>query len=178
LASHEFPRKSARAPPDVRQWMNGSDCFVGLQPGQAGRDKPNANHLACAMAEEVFSWFAVTAADPNVFLPRSMCSLNSGDPGLGYCAIGRVEAFRTDRNRSSQPGACKNCRAGQSHAVNIINQALGRVRRRPHASFAGFEPWTGPLLLHWRSQQNILRIWQSVIANSNLQPRRQQDLPQ
>ena len=158
-----------QAPPDVRQWIEREViASLGLQTRPAA-DKPHGDHLASCNAEEVV---AVLAQIQRV-LPAVNVFFEFGRQG-SVIAQSRVEAFRlidiahhTRLQNVAQVIAC----------IDIINQALGRVRDDPTASFCGFDR-DGHCFIALESQQNILRLWQSVIANQQLAPGAQQDLPQ
>jgi hypothetical protein len=158
-----------QAPPDVRQWIEREViASLGLQTRPAA-DKPHGDHLASCNAEEVV---AVLAQIQRV-LPAVNVFFEFGRQG-SVIAQSRVEAFRlidiahhTRLQNVAQVIAC----------IDIINQALGRVRDDPTASFCGFDR-DGHCFIALESQQNILRLWQSVIANQQLAPGGQQDLPQ
>jgi hypothetical protein len=157
-----------QAPPDVRQWIEREViASLGLQTRPAA-DKPHGDHLASCNAEEVV---AVLAQIQRV-LPAVNVFFEFGRQG-SVIAQSRVEAFRlidiahhTRLQNVAQVIAC----------IDIINQALGRVRDDPTASFCGFDR-DGHCFIALESQQNILRLWQSVIANQQLAPGGQQDLP-
>jgi hypothetical protein len=158
-----------QAPPDVRQWIEREViASLGLQTRPAA-DKPHGDHLASCNAEEVV---AVLAQIQRV-LPAVNVFFEFGRQG-SVIAQSRVEAFRlidiahhTRLQNVAQVIAC----------IDIINQALGRVRDDPTASFCGFDR-DGHCFIALESQQNILRLWQSVIANQQLAPGGQQNLPQ
>ena len=158
-----------QAPPDVRQWIEREViASLGLQTRPAA-DKPHGDHLASCNAEEVV---AVLAQIQRV-LPAVNVFFEFGRQGT-VIAQSRVEAFRlidiahhTRLQNVAQVIAC----------IEIINQALGRVRDDPAASFCGFDR-DGHCFIALESQPNILRLWQTVIANQQLAPGRQQDLPQ
>jgi hypothetical protein len=158
-----------QAPPDVRQWIEREViASLGLQTRPAA-DKPHGEHLASCNAEEVV---AVLAQIQRV-LPAVNVFFEFGRQGT-VIAQSRVEAFRlidiahhTRLQNVAQVIAC----------IDIINQALGTVRDDPTASFCGFDR-DGHCFIALESQQNILRLWQTVIANQELAPGGQQDLPQ
>jgi hypothetical protein len=158
-----------QAPPDVRQWIEREViASLGLQMRPAA-DKPHSEHLASCNPEEVI---AILAQIKGV-LPAVNVLFELGRQG-SVIPQSRVEAFRlidiahhTRLQNVDQVIAC----------IDIINQALGRVRDDPTASLCGFDR-EGHCFIALETQQNILRLWQTVIANQEFASGGQQDLPQ
>jgi hypothetical protein len=159
-----------QAPPDVRQWIEREViASLGLQIRPAADRPPHGEHLASCDAEEVV---AVLAQIKGV-LPAVNVLFEFGRQGAAI-AQSRVEAFRlidiahhTRLQNVAQVIAC----------IDIINQALGRVRDDPTVSLCGFDR-EGHCFIALETQQNILRLWQTVIANQQLASGEQPDLPQ
>jgi hypothetical protein len=157
-----------QAPPDVRQWIEREViASLGLQIRPAA-EKPQGEHLASCDAEEVV---AILAQIQRV-LPAVNVFFEFGRQG-SVIPQSRVEAFRlidmahhTRLQSVEQVIAC----------IDIINQGLGRVRDDPTVSFCGFDR-EGHCFIALETQQNILRLWQTVIANQELASGGQQALP-
>jgi hypothetical protein len=158
-----------QAPPSVREWIEREVIVsLGLQIRPAA-DKPQGEHLASCNAEEVV---AVLTQIKGV-LPAVNVFFEFGRQG-SVIPQSRVEAFRlidiahhTRLPNVEQVIAC----------IDIINQALGRVRDDPTATFCGFDR-EGHCFIALETQQSILRLWQTVIANQQLASGGQRDFPQ
>jgi hypothetical protein len=157
-----------QAPPIVRQWIEREVITsLGLQIRPAA-DKPQSEHLASCSADEV----AAILAQIHGVLPAVNVFFEFGRQGA-VVPQSRVEAFRlldiahhTRLQNVPQVIAC----------LNIINEALGNVRGDASASFCGFDR-DGHCFIALETQQNILHLWQSLIANQQLASGGPEDLP-
>jgi hypothetical protein len=148
------------APPEIRRWIEREVCAsLGLQASFSPAAEQHEAQLAACSAEEV----AAILAQIQGVLPAVNVFFEFGRPGA---AIGpsRVEAFRlldiahhTRLQNVNQVLAC----------LEIINEALGRIRADQSARFCIFDR-DGHCFIAQQTQQSILRLWQEVIANQQL----------
>ncbi|WP_296516770.1 hypothetical protein [Rhodopseudomonas sp.] len=143
-----------QAPQEVRQWIEREViASLGLQIQPAA--EPQSEHLASCSADEV----AAILAQIQGVLPAVNVFFEFGRAGLAVPQA-QLAAFRlldiahhTRLQDAKQVIAC----------INMINEALGRVRGDPRASFCGFDR-EGHCFVAVETQLNIRRLWQSVIA--------------
>jgi hypothetical protein len=148
-----------QAPADVRQWIEREViASLGLQVRPAA-DKPQSEHLASCSAEEV----AAILAQIQGVLPAVNVFFEFGRQGA-VVPQSRVEAYRlldvahhTRLPDVAQVIAC----------IDLINEALGRARGDASASFCGFDR-DGHCFIAVETQQNILHLWQAVVAGQRL----------
>ncbi len=148
------------APPEVRQWIEREVMTSLGQPSHpAESGKPHSEHLAaCSEAEVAAILSQIQGVLPavNVFFEFGRQGAIFGQP--------RIEAFRlldiahhTRLANVAQVVAC----------LDIINQAFSRVCGDATAKFCGFDR-EGHCFIAMETQQNILRLWQKVIASQQL----------
>jgi hypothetical protein len=157
-----------QAPPVVRQWIEREVITsLGLQVRPAVAE-PQSEHLAACSADEV----AAILAQIQGVLPAVSVFFEFGRQGA-VVPQSRVEAFRlldiahhARLQNVAQVIAC----------LNLINEALERVRGDARASFCGFDR-DGHCFIALETQQNILHLWQTMIANQQFTPGGPDDLP-
>jgi hypothetical protein len=148
-----------QAPADVRQWIERQVvASLGLQMVTAN-EKPHAEHLASCSAGEV----AAILSEIEGVLPAVNVFFEFGRPGV-MVPQSRVEAYRlldiAHHVRLPDVAAVLSC-------IDLINRALARACGDETASFCGFDR-DGHCFIATETQQNILRLWQAVIANQQL----------
>jgi len=156
------------APADVRRWIEAEVCAsLGLQ-APAVANKPQHGQLAACSAEEV----AGILAQVQGVLPAVNVLFEFGRRGA-VIGPSRVEAFRllevaqhTHLQNVNQVMAC----------LNIINEALGRIRGDGNAQFCALDR-EGHCFVAVETQENILRLWQDLIAGQQLAPDAQESVP-
>jgi hypothetical protein len=157
------------APADVRRWIEGQVISsLGLQNPPANVDQPQQEHLVSCSANEV----AAILSQIQGILPAVNVFFEFGRQGT-VVPQSRVEAFRlldiahhTRLQNVTQVIAC----------LDIINEALGRVRGDPGATFCGFDQ-EGHCYIAIETQQNILRLWQGIVAGQQIASNGQGDIP-
>ena len=148
------------APPDVRRWIEREVCSsLGLQSLTANASKPQGTQLAACSVEDV----AAVLSQIQGVLPAVNVLFEFGRQGA-MVSSAHVEAFRlldivqhTRLQNVAQVIAC----------LDIINEALGRIRGDANARFCAFDH-DGHCFIAMQTQQSILRVWQDVIADQQL----------
>ena len=145
-----------QAPPVVQQWIEREVITsLGLQI-RPPADEPQSEHLAACTADEV----AAILAQIQGVLPAINVFFEFGRQGA-VVPQSRVEAYRlldiVHHTRLQSVAQVVGC-------LNLINEALGRVRGDAGASFCGFDR-DGHCFVALETQQNILHLWQSLIAS-------------
>jgi hypothetical protein len=149
------------APAEVRRWIEAEvSASLGL-PAPAVAKKPQQGQLAACSAEEV----AAILAQVQGVLPVVNVLFEFGRRGA-VIGPSRVEAFRlldiaqhTRLQNINQVVAC----------LNIINEVLGRIRGDGSAQFCAFDR-DGHCFVALETQENILHLWQDLIAGQQLGP--------
>jgi len=148
------------APTDIRRWIE-REVFtsLGLQVEPTDARKPQGAQLAACSADEV----AAVLSQIQGVLPAVNVFFELGRQGA-VISPSRVEAFRlldiahhTRLQNVAQVMAC----------LDLINQALGRIRGDTRARFCGLDA-DGHCFIALETQQNILRLWQEVISEQQL----------
>lgn len=150
-----------QAPPDVRQWIEREViASLGLQIAPSA-EKPQGEHLASCDASEVA---AILTQIQNV-LPAVNVFFEFGRPGTPVPQAHLV-AFRlldiADHARLPDVKQVIGC-------INLINEALGKVNGDASGSFCGFDR-EGHCFITVETQQNIHRLWQTVVGNGAVRP--------
>lgn len=148
------------APADIRRWIEREvSASLGLQAARVGADEQHGEQLAVCSAEEA----AALLSQIQGVLPAVNVFFEFGREGA-VVGSSHVEAFRlldiahhTRLQNIAQVIAC----------LDIINQALCRIRGDVNARFCAFDE-EGHCFIAQDTQQSILRLWQSVIANHQL----------
>lgn len=147
------------APADVRQWiLHEVTRSLRLQSWPAV-EEPAREHLASCNSKEIaaiFSQIQGVLPAVNVFfeLGRQAAVI----PGANVEAFGLLDiAHHTRLQNVAQVIAY----------IDIINQALGRIRNEGSTTFCGFDR-DDHCYVALETQQNILRLWQSVLAGRQL----------
>ncbi|OCK53604.1 hypothetical protein [Bradyrhizobium sp. LMTR 3] len=156
------------APADVRQWIEAQvTSSLGL-PSRAAKVEPRQDHLASCSADEV----ATILNEIQGVLPAANVFFEFGRQGIAI-PQSRVEAFRlidiAHHTRLQNVGQVIAC-------LDIINEALVRIRGDDRATFCGFDR-EGHCFVAVETQQNILRLWQSVVARQQLGAKEQAGAP-
>lgn len=145
------------APADVRRWIE-REVITSLshQPAPDGGGKPHGEHLANCSEQEV----AAILSQIQGVLPAVNVLFEFGRQGAIF-GQPNVEMFRlldiAHHARLQNVGQVIAC-------LELINQALGRVCGDPEARFCGFDR-EGHCFIMPETQQNILRVWQKVVAS-------------
>jgi hypothetical protein len=150
------------APPEVRQWIEREVMTSLGQPSHSADDnKPHGEHLAACSEEEaaaVLSQIQGVLPAVNVFFELGRQGAIFGQPGIEAFRLLDI-AHHTRLQDVAQVVAC----------LEIIGQAFSRVSGDTSARFCGFDR-EGHCFIALETQQNILRLWQNVIANQQLAP--------
>jgi hypothetical protein len=148
------------APSDVRRWIE-REVMTSLSQ-QAASDnggKPHGEHLAACSEQEI----AGILSQIQGVLPAVNVLFEFGRQGAVF-GQPDIEAFRlldiAHHARLQNVGQVIAC-------LDIINQAFGRVCGDPEARFCGFDR-EGHCFVTLETQQNILRVWQKVVASQQL----------
>jgi hypothetical protein len=146
------------APREVRQWIEheviaslglAADAPVAATP-------PQMAHLVPLSAEEasaVLSQIQGVLPAVNVFFEFARPGVSYGQPAVMTFRLIDI-LHHTKLQNVGQVLAC----------LDMINQALARVRRDPSVRFCGFDN-EGHCFIAPESQQNIAQLWRSVIAS-------------
>ena len=157
------------APAEVRQWIEREvSASLGQQSLPANETKPHEDQLAACSAQEV----AAMLSQIQGVLPAVNVSFEFGRQGA-VVGPSRVEAFwlidiahHTRLQNVNQVIAC----------LDIINEALGRIRGDAAARFCAFDR-QGHCFIALETQQNILSLWQAVISEQQLSLNGQEGIP-
>jgi hypothetical protein len=147
------------APADVRQWIEAQVISsLGLR-SRAAEVESRQEHLASCSATEV----AAILNEIQSILPATNVFFEFGRQGIAI-PQSRVEAFRlidiSHHARLQNVGQVIAC-------LDIINQALVRIRGDDRATFCGLDQ-EGHCFVAVETQQNILSLWRSVIGRQQL----------
>jgi hypothetical protein len=152
------------APAEVRQWIEREviaslGSHGGPQVPATKVDEPHKEHLASCNTSEA----AAILGEIQGVLPAVNVFFELGRHGT-MIPQSRVEAFRlldiahhTRLQNVEQVIAC----------LDMINEALGRVRGTGDATFCGFDR-QGHCYVALETQQSILQLWQNVISSQQL----------
>jgi hypothetical protein len=153
------------APAEVRRWIEREVMTsLGLQQLTTDDNKPHGEHLvACSEAEVAAILSQIQGVLPavNVFFEFGRQGAIFGRPNIEAFRLLDI-AHHTRLPDVTQVVAC----------IDIINQAFSRVCGDPTAKFCGFDR-EGHCFIALETQQNILRLWQRVIASQQLAPERE-----
>ncbi|UGA41487.1 hypothetical protein HU230_0024230 [Bradyrhizobium quebecense] len=148
------------APVDVRRWierevMTSMNQHATVENGSG----PHGEHLAACSEQDV----AAILSQIQSVLPAVNVLFEFGRQGAVF-GQPNIEAFRlldvashARLQNVSQVIAC----------LDMINQALGRMCDDTDAKFCAFDR-EGHCFITQETQQNILRVWQKVIASQQL----------
>jgi hypothetical protein len=149
-----------KAPPLVRQWIEheviaslglAADAPVTSVP-------PQAAHLVACTAEEaaaVLSQIQGVLPAVNVFFEFARPGVSYGQPAVMTFRLIDI-LHHTKLQNVGQVLAC----------LDMINQALARVRSDPSVRFCGFDN-EGHCFIAPDSQQSIAQLWRGVIASQH-----------
>jgi hypothetical protein len=148
------------APPEVRRWIEREVITsFGQQPQPAEDSKPNGEHLAACSIEEaaaILSQIQGVLPAVNVFFELGRQGAIFGQPNIEAFRLLDI-AHHTRLPDVTQVVAC----------LNIISEAFGRVCADATARLCGLDS-EGRCFIALQTQQNILRLWQQVVANQQL----------
>lgn len=154
------------APPEVRQWIE-REVMASLGQQTAEGSNSHGEHLAACSEEEaaaILSQIQGVLPAVNVFFELGRQGAIFGQPA--------VEAFRLldIAHHTRLPGvrqvvAC----------LNIINQAFSNTCGDATAKFCALDR-EGRCFIALQTQQNILKLWQKVIASQQLASDAQKEL--
>ena len=146
------------APPDVRRWIE-REVMASLGQQSRPADEPRGEHLAvcsAAQAEAVLAQIQGVLPAVNVFFELGRQGAIFGQPN--------VEAFRlldiAHHTRLADVTQVVSC-------LDIINQAFSNACGDATAQFCALDR-EGHCFIALETQQNILRLWQKVIAKHQL----------
>jgi hypothetical protein len=147
------------APADVRRWIE-REISHSLGPqSQLADHKSHGELLAACSADEV----AALLSRIQGVLPAVNVFFEFGRQGA-VLSPSRLEAFRLQdiayHTRLQSVGQVIAC-------LDFINEALAQIRGDASATFCGFNR-QGHCFIPAETQQNILRLWQNVIAGQPL----------
>ena len=152
------------APAEARQWIERQVlASLGL-PVRPANVEPRQEQLASCSADEV----AAILSQIQSVLPAVNVFFEFGRPGIAI-PQSRVEAFRLIdiAHNARLPNV-----AQVMACIDIINEALARVRGDDNVTFCGFDQ-EGHCFVALETQQNILQLWQTVVAGQQLAARDQ-----
>lgn len=146
------------APAEVRQWIEHEVAkSLGLQP-QTVESRSPAEQLAICSHHELAAMLSLVQG---VF-PAVNVFFELGRKGTNF-AQGRLEAYRlsdiqhhTRLQNTEQVVSC----------LDLINEALRRVRGSPGASLYGLDG--DYCFVATETQQNIFRLWQELIGRGEI----------
>ncbi len=148
------------APPEVRRWIEREVmASLGQQPQPADDGKPHGEHLAvcsAAQAQAVLAQIRGIRPVVNVFFELGRQGAVFGQPGIEAYRLLDI-AHHTRLPDAAQVIAC----------LDIINQAFSNACGDVTARFCGLDR-EGHCFIAAETQQNILRLWQQVIARQQV----------
>jgi hypothetical protein len=148
------------APPEVRRWIEREVMTsLGLQPAPVDGGQPHGEHLAVCSAEQARAVLAqIQGVLPvvNVFFELGRQGAIFGQPNVEAYRLLDI-AHHTRLPDVTQVVAC----------LDIINQAFSNARGDVTAKFCGIDR-DGHCFIPMETQQNILRLWQKVIARQQV----------
>ena len=157
------------APADVRRWIE-REVMTSMSQHAAAENgsEPHGEHLAACSEQDV----AAILSQIQGVLPAVNVLFEFGRQGATF-GQSNIEAFRlldiAHHARLQNVGQVISC-------LDMINQALGRVCDDADAKFCGFDR-EGHCFITLETQQNILKVWRSVIASQQLAGSGQEDTP-
>jgi hypothetical protein len=139
--------------------MDRTSGHLVSRPGRPANVEPRQEHLASCSADEV----AAILSQIQGVLPAVNVFFEFGRQGITI-PQSRVEAFRLIdiANHARLPNV-----AQVMACLDIINEALGRIRGDDRVTFCAFDQ-EGHCFVALETQQNILHLWQNVVANQQL----------
>lgn len=147
------------APAEVRRWIEREVMTSLGLPAAPADSRPHGEHLAACSEQQA----AAILAQIQGVLPAVNVFFEFGRQGAIF-GQPNIEAFRlidiahhTRLPDVAQVGAC----------LDLINQAFARACGDASAKFCGFDR-EGRCFIAAETQQNILRLWQKVIASQQL----------
>jgi hypothetical protein len=147
------------APADVRRWIEREISHSFGPQSQPADHKSHGERPAACSADEV----AALLSRIQGVLPAVNVFFEFGRQGA-VLGPSRLEAFRLQdiayHTRLQSVGQVIAC-------LDIINEALAQIRGDVSATFCGFDR-EGHCFIPAETQQNILRLWQNVIAGQQL----------
>jgi hypothetical protein len=157
------------APADIRQWIEREVATsLGLPSPSANANRQSGEQLAACSPDEV----ATLLSEIQGVLPAVNVFFEFGRQGA-VIGPSRVEAFRlldiAHHTRLPDIGQVIAC-------LDIINEALGRIRGDNNARFCGLDH-EGHCFIAMETQQSILHLWQDVLAAQQLAPDGQNEIP-
>jgi hypothetical protein len=156
------------APVEVRRWIEHEVMSsLGQQSQSADGSKPHGERLAACSEEEaaaVLSQIQGVLPAVNVFFELGRQGVIFGQPNIEAFRLLDI-AHHTRLPDVTQVAAC----------LDFINQAFSNERGDATAKFCGFDR-DGHCFIALETQQNILRLWQKLIASQRLALDGQQEL--
>jgi hypothetical protein len=146
------------APPDVRRWIEHEVMASFGQPSQPA-EEPRGEHLAVCSdkeAEAVLGQIQGVLPVVNVFFELGRQGAIFGQPNIEAFRLLDI-AHHTRLPDVTQAVAC----------LDIINQAFSNACGDVTARFCALDR-EGHCFIALETQQNILRLWQKVIARQQL----------
>ena len=147
------------APPEVRRWIEREVMTsLGQQP-QSADGKPHGEHLAVCSEQQaaaILSQIQGVLPAVNVFFELGRQGAIFGQPNIEAFRLLDI-AHHTRLPDVTQVVAC----------LDIINQAFSNACGDATAKFCGFDR-DGHCFIALETQQNILRLWQKVVASHEL----------
>jgi len=144
------------APLDVRRWIERElAASLGLHPGEANANQPKAEHLvACSLEEAAAVLSLIQGMFPvvNVFFELGRQGASIGSEGLEAFRLADILRHTRLQNMSQVIGF-----------LNIINQAVRRVRNDPAATLFALDS-RGDCIVAAQTQQSASRLWRQVIG--------------
>lgn len=156
------------APPEVRQWIEREVMTsLGQQSRSTDGGNPHGEHLATCSEKDaaaILSQIQGVLPAVNVFFELGRQGAIFGQPS--------IEAFRLldIAHHTRLPGVTQ-----VVACLDIINQAFSNACGDATAKFCGFDR-EGRCFIAMETQQNILKLWQKVIASQQLAPDTQKEL--
>ena len=146
------------APPDVRRWIEREVMATFGEPSRPA-DEPRGEHLAVcspAQAEAVLAQIQGVLPVVNVFFELGRQGAIFGQPDIEAFRLLDI-AHHTRLSDVNQVVAC----------LDIINQAYSNACGDVTARFCALDR-EGHCFIALETQQNILRLWQKMIARQQL----------
>jgi hypothetical protein len=146
------------APPDVRRWIEREVMATFGEPSRPA-DEPRGEHLAVcspAQAEAVLGQIQGVLPVVNVFFELGRQGAIFGQPDIEAFRLLDI-AHHTRLSDVNQVIAC----------LDIINQAFSNACGDVTARFCALDR-EGHCFIALETQQNILRLWQKMIARQQL----------
>lgn len=147
------------APAEVRRWIEREVMTSLGLPAVPADSRPHGEHLAACSEEQaaaILSQIQGVLPAVNVFFEFGRQGAIFGQPNIEAFRLIDI-AHHTRLPDVAQVAAC----------LDLINQAFGRACGDASAKFCGFDR-EGRCFVAAETQQNILRLWQKVIASQQL----------